>query len=389
MTVLAASGICGAPGSSAERPGWVAFEGGRISATGMGGAPPESDDRAGTTELGDVVLVPGFVDLQVNGVGAVDFASATARGWCDALDSVAAHGVTGCCPTICTAPVESYWSMLDVAVAAQSDPGAGERPSLLGVHLEGPFLGGAPGAHPAALLRPADPAWVDEALRRYDDLIRIVTLAPEADPSGEVTRILVEHGVVVAIGHSDATYADAISMTDAGATLATHCFNGMGPFHHRAPGVVGAALDDERLTPSLIADLVHVHPAALRIAASSKRNVALVTDAIAVDALAVPGLGITLDGGAPRLTDGTLAGTSLTMDAAVRNMVGIGVALDRAVEMASTIPAEVLGLADRGRLSPGARADVVALDRETLTVRATWIAGHQRFPLPHLRHERR
>ncbi len=382
MTVLAAAGICGAPGSSAESPGWVAFDGGRITETGSGSAPPGADDLGDILGDGhsDIVLVPGFLDLQVNGVGAVDFASATVRGYCDALDNVATHGVTGCCPTICSAPLDAYPAMLDTAAAARSDPDAGGRPTLLGVHLEGPYLGGAPGAHPVALLRAADPEWIGDLLRCYGDLVRLVTIAPEADGGGDVTRNLVEHGVVVAMGHSTAEYSDAIAMADAGATVATHCFNGMGPFHHREPGVVGAALDDPRLTPSLIADLVHVHPAALRIATRSKRNVALVTDAVAVAALTASGLGIEYDGAAPRLADGTLAGTALTMDAAVRNMVGIGVPLDRVVEMASTVPAEVLGLADRGRLSPGRRADLVALDRQTLAVRATWIAGRRCVP---------
>jgi len=369
VTALVAAGVCGADGSRSDQPGWVSFDATRVTATGVGRPPSDAVD------LGDSVLAPGFLDLQVNGVGAVDFADATPSDYADALGALAASGVTGCCPTICTAPIDAYEGMLRSADSARALPAAVRRPTLLGVHLEGPFLGGAPGAHPAALLRAAEPEWLSDLLGTHDGLIRMVTLAPEADPGGEATGLLAAHGVVVAIGHSAARYQDAISMVDRGASVATHCFNGMGPFHHREPGVVGAALDDPRLTPTLIADLVHVHPAALRLASRVKRNVALVTDAIAVAAGTVTGLAVHEENGAPRLADGTLAGTSLTMDAAVRNMVAIGVSLDRAVEMASTIPAEVLGLADRGRLAPGARADIVVLDRSTLAVRATWLAG--------------
>lgn len=373
MTVFAAAGVCGAAGSRSDQPGWVAFDGDRITETGVGRPP------SGAADLGNAVLAPGFIDLQVNGVGAIDFAAATALDYADALSALAAQGVTGCCPTICSAPLDAYGAVLARAEGALLVPGAERRPTLLGVHLEGPFLGGAPGAHPTALLRAADPAWLQDLLDRYEGLVRVVTIAPEADPTGEATRLLASRGVVVAIGHSAASYEDAIAMVDMGASVATHCYNGMGAFHHRAPGVVGAALDEPRLTPTLIADLVHVHPAALRLAAGAKRNVALVTDAIAVAAGSITGLTVHVENGAPRLANGTLAGTSLTMDAALRNMVAIGVELDRVVEMAATIPAEVLGLRDRGRLEPGTRADIVVLDRATLAVRSTWLAGHPAF----------
>jgi N-acetylglucosamine-6-phosphate deacetylase len=143
--------------------------------------------------------------------------------------------------------------------------------------------------------------------------------------------------------------------------------------------VAGAALDDARLTPSLIADLVHVHPAALRLAIGAKRSVALVTDAVAVDAGTVGDVVMEERDGAARLTDGTLAGSVLTMDRAVRNVVDLGFSLVRAVEMASTVPAAILGCTDRGRLVAGRRADIVALDRESLAVRAVWVGGE---PVP-------
>jgi N-acetylglucosamine-6-phosphate deacetylase len=372
MTVVTGAGVV-APDCSADDPGWIEFEDGRIVGVGSG-------TRAGAHTVDDAVLVPGFLDLQVNGVGTVDFAHADRDGWLEAMRVQARHGVTGCLPTLVSAPLESYSAPLAVAAAVagetESAP-AGNAPvaSVLGVHLEGPFLGGAPGAHVVEHLRPVDLPWLRATLERAPGLVRLVTLAPEADPGFEGTRALHGAGVVVAVGHSTASYEDVRAAADAGATVVTHLFNGMGAFNHRAPGVAGAALDDPRLTPSLIADLVHVHPAALRLAIGAKRSVALVTDAVAVGVGTVGEVVMRERDGAARLADGTLAGAIVPMDRAVRNVVELGFPLARAIELASTVPAEILGCADRGRLEPGRRADIVALDRTTLAVRAVWIGG--------------
>jgi N-acetylglucosamine-6-phosphate deacetylase len=368
VTVIAGAGVV-APGCNARDAGWVEIDGEHIVATGRGARP-------GAADLGDVVLVPGFIDVQINGLADIDFAYADPAGWRRALQVQARAGVTACCPTLVSAPLSAYEAPLAVAAGiagGASDAGA----VVLGVHLEGPFLGGAPGAHVVEHLRPVDRAWLAGLLERVPGLVRIVTLAPEADPELAGTRLLSAAGVVVAIGHSTATYAETRAAADAGATLVTHLFNGMGPFNHREPGVAGAALDDPRLTPSVIADLVHVHPAVLRLAIGAKRSVALVTDAVAVGAGTVGAVEMQERDGAARLVDGTLAGSVLTMDQAVRNVVALGFSLERAVELASTVPAELLGCADRGRLEPGRRADVVALDRETLEVRAVWISGQR------------
>jgi N-acetylglucosamine-6-phosphate deacetylase len=371
MTVVAGAGIV-ADGLSVDSPGWIEHEHGVITAVGAG-------TRAGATVLENAVLAPGFVDLQVNGVGAIDFAQPDADSWRAALREQARHGVTACCPTLVSAPLDSYIEPLHVAATIRGEPRPDEA-IVLGAHLEGPFLGGAPGAHVVEHLRPVDQAWLRRVLDTLPGVVAIVTLAPEADAGLRATRMLHEMSVVVAIGHSTASYDAARAAADAGATLVTHVFNGMGPFHHREPGIVGAALDDPRLTPSLIADLVHVHPAALRVAIAAKRSVALVTDAVAVGAGTVGAVTMEERDGAARLADGTLAGSVLTMDAAVRNVVGLGAPLARAVEMAAAIPCEVLGLDDRGRLEPGRRADLVALDRESLQVRAVWIAGRRIDP---------
>jgi N-acetylglucosamine-6-phosphate deacetylase len=212
-------------------------------------------------------------------------------------------------------------------------------------------------------LQPPDLAW----LARLPDIVRVVTLAPEVERALEAIRLLSARGVLVALGHSTATYEETLAATDAGARLVTHCFNGMGALHHRTPGLIGAALTDDRLAVSLITDLIHVHPAAVSLVFRSKsaRRVALVTDAVAWEG----------EGDAPRLADGTLMGSTLTADAAIRNVVEhCGVSLLDAVHAAATTPAELLGLSDRGRIEPGARADLVALNPD-LTVQMTWVEG--------------
>jgi N-acetylglucosamine-6-phosphate deacetylase len=362
--VIAAERVC-PPGPLA--PGWIAIDDGLILEVGSGGAPNAA------ANAGSAVLAPGFIDLQVNGVGDDDFGSADPAGWRRAGRAQLEHGVTAFCPTLVTAPLDTYRAALERVRAARVDAESRALPTIVGAHLEGPFLGGAPGAHPVELLRPADCDWLRGVLATFPGLVAIVTLAPEADSGLAATRLLDDHGVTVALGHSTASYDAARAAADAGARLVTHLFNGMGPLHHREPGLAGAALDDDRLTPTLIPDLVHVHPAALRLAIRRKHDVGLVTDRVAVTGLRVR------EDGAAVLADGTLAGSTLAMDGAVRNTVGLGVPVERAVEMASAIPAAVLGLTDRGRLAPGARADVVALDPDTLAVRAVWLRGEPVF----------
>jgi N-acetylglucosamine-6-phosphate deacetylase len=358
--IVASAAVC-PPGAPA--PGWVAIDGGVIVEVGTGRAP------AGAFDVDPALLAPGFIDLQVNGVDDVDFVSASPDGWRRAGRAQLEEGVTSYCPTFVTAPLEDYLAALGRARDAQADAKDRSLPAIIGVHLEGPFLGGAPGAHPIALVRPAVPEWLRALLAEFPGLVRVVTLAPEADPGLVATRLLRDEGVTVALGHSIATVEDARAAADAGARVVTHLFNGMGPLHHREPGLAGAALDDDRLTPTLIPDLVHVHPAVLRLAIRHKRDVALITDRVATQGLRVT------DDGAARLADGTLAGSTLSMQRAVRNTAGLGVPVERAVEMASTIPAGVLGLADRGSIAPGRRADLVALDPASLAVRAVWLAG--------------
>jgi N-acetylglucosamine-6-phosphate deacetylase len=275
-----------------------------------------------------------------------------------------AQGVTTWLPALLSAPLEAYAARLKRVGAAAERLGA--RPAIVGVHLEGPFLGQMRGAHAAELVRPVDLDW----LATLPDGVALVTLAPEQPRAIDAVDLLAARGTLVALGHSAASFDQAVLAIDAGARLVTHCFNAMPPLHHRRPGLVGAALFDPRVAVSLIADLVHVHPSAIGIAFRAKgaARVALVTDSVATSGPVE---------GAPRLPDGTLAGSVLTMDAAVRNVVRQArVTLPDAVRAASTTPADLLGLDGRGRLEPGGRADVVALDDE-LHVAEVWIGGEQ------------
>ena len=229
--------------------------------------------------------MPGFIDLQVNGLDSVDVAHATGADW-DHLDELLlAQGVTTWCPTVVTAPLAELDTQLERIARAAARKGS--RPMIAGAHLEGPFLGEMHGAHPSQYVRPIDLEW----LNRLPDTVSVVTLGPEQEDALAAVRVLAERGALVALGHSAATLEQTEAAAGAGARLVTHCFNAMPPLHHRTPGLVGAALTDDRLAVSLIADLVHVHPAALTVAfrAKSARRVALVTDAVAWRAAHVEG----------------------------------------------------------------------------------------------------
>lgn len=322
-------------------------------------------------DVPDVLLVPGFVDVQVNGIDDIDVWSAEGLDW-ERLDRrLIAQGVTSWCPTLVTAPLGAYARPL-AAIAAHRAAGAPGRPEVVGTHLEGPFLGGAPGAHRREHLAPVDLDWLAD----LPDHVRLVTLAPELHGAVDAIRLLVDRGVVVSLGHTTASHEQVAAAIDAGATMATHLFNAMSGLHHRDPGVAASVLTDDRLHAGLIADGVHVHPRMIDLAVRLLgRRTVLVTDATAWRAGRVGGVGIELRDGAPRLPDGTLAGSAVTMDAAIRVCVErAGVPLWSAVHAASTAPARLLGLLDRGDVAVGCRADLVELDPE-LRVLRTWSGG--------------
>ncbi|MGB8859236.1 MAG: amidohydrolase family protein [Ilumatobacteraceae bacterium] len=316
-------------------------------------------------------LAPGFVDLQVNGIDDVDVATAAGSDW-ERLDRLLlAQGVTTWCPTLVTMPLAKYERPLDRIAAAMRRP-AMSRPAIAGTHLEGPFLGGAAGAHPRDLIVPIDLEWM-AALPPH---VALVTLGAEQPLAVEATAMLVASGRLVSVGHSNADEHQFDAVVAAGARLTTHLFNGMTGAHHRSPGVAVFALTNPAVAASIIADGVHVHPRVVRMAfaALGRERAVLVTDAVAWRSGRVGGIGMAMRDGAPRLPDGTLAGSAVTMDAAIRTCVAAGVDAAAALAAASTNPARLLGLGDRGAIEVGRRADLVALT-PALEIEQVWVAG--------------
>lgn len=356
-------------------PAEVSVAGGRIVAAA---SPDPGRAGADVLDATGCVVVPGFVDLQVNGAGGIDLTAEPERLW-EVAALLPRWGVTAWLPTIVTSPAPVRDRAL--ATLRQGPPDDTPVATPLGLHLEGPFLNPErKGAHEARHLRPPDPELVGHW--SHDTGVALVTLAPELPGALDLVRQLVDRGVVVSLGHSSATADQATAGVDAGARWATHLFNTMPPLHHRDPGLAGVALTDERLRVGLIADGLHVHPRMVRLAARALgERLTLVTDAVA--ALGVPPGPIRLgdlealaDDDGVRLADGTLAGSNLAMVTAVANLRAFAeVELPAAVHAATTAPARVLGLAgERGVVAPGAVGDLVVLD-DLGRVAATVIGG--------------
>ena len=360
-------------------PGYVSIADGRITGVGAG-PPPGTPDLV----LAAGILLPGMIDLQLNGGYGTDLAAVDAAGWARLAGRLPETGATAFLATFTSAPVADLARALGSAgelVAAGPLPGA----RVLGVHLEGPFLASArAGAHRREWLVPPDSAAVGELLAAGAGVLRLVTLAPELAGGLAAVARLAAAGLVVSIGHSDATAAQTAAAAGAGARMVTHLFNAQRPFHHREPGVIGQALTDHRLTCGLIADPNHVSPVACALAfAAAAGRICLVTDAAGAAGMRpgrylLGGQEITVAGSGPdrvpRLANGTLAGSVLRMDEAVANTVAAGVALPLAVAAATRIPADLIGRPDLGRLAPAAAADLTWLG-DDLRARATWVAG--------------
>lgn len=353
----------------------VVVEDGHVVAVLHGEAPPAGE----RVDLGGGWLVPGFIDVQVNGGGGVLFNNDPSPAGIAAIGR--AHrrfGTTGFLPTL----ISDDDATLRRAIAATREAIAAGAHGVLGIHLEGPYLSPARhGTHDARQFRvPTDDDIA--AATALDSGVTLVTLAPERVPADAI-RALVARGAIVSAGHTDATYEQARAGLDAGITGFTHLYNAMTPLQGRAPGAVGAALDDDASWCGIIVDGVHVHPASLRVALAAKPRgkVFLVTDAMPMVGGDRPdftlyGDTITAVGGVVRNAAGALAGSALDMASAVRNSVRLlGLSLEEACRMAAQYPAEFLGLGgSHGRIAPGYRADLAWLDAD-VSVRGTWIAG--------------
>jgi len=325
------------------------------------------------------VLAPGFIDAQVNGGGGVLLNDApTLESVAKICDAHALFGTTALLPTLIT----DTPTLTAEAVKAVKQAIAAKLPGCIGLHLEGPFLSpDKRGAHDAQLIRQMNDADVD-ILLGLDIETLLVTLSPERVPP-RIIRRLADAGIIVSLGHSNASYDQVMEAANAGARGVTHLYNAMSALTHRAPGVVGAALDSGQLWCGLIADGHHVHRAAIDIALRAKRGpgrIFLVTDAMStvgsdVRIFDLNGRRITRQDGVLVLDDGTLAGSDLDMMSAVRFMVQkVGLELAQALRMASTDPADFLRRQDVGRIAPGARADFVLIDRD-LQAKTVWRGG--------------
>jgi N-acetylglucosamine-6-phosphate deacetylase len=360
--------------------GEVTVAGGRIVAVDGAGATVSDTELV---DLGDRWLVPGFIDLHVHGGGGAQCNTADPDEVAAVARFHARHGTTSLLATTVPEGVEPLVAALEAIGAAMAVSGGA---AVLGAHLEGPFLSGrfAGALDPAAFLAP-DVVVLRRLLLAGGGCLSLMTLAPELPGALELIGELVAAGVVVSLGHCDASAGQARAAVQAGARSVTHVFNAMAPFHHRTPGLLGAALELPQLSCELIADGVHVDPVAMRLLYRLKgpAGVVLVTDAIA--AAGMPdGPGYRLGSADVEVVDGcarvaggnALAGSTLTMDAAVAAAVRfLGVGVSEAVGMASGNPARLLGLAERkGAITPGLDADLAVLD-DQLRACGTMVAG--------------
>ncbi|WP_285514939.1 N-acetylglucosamine-6-phosphate deacetylase [Streptomyces sp. NBRC 14336] len=339
--------------------GEVVVEGDRIAST--------AQENAQVIDVTGHLLVPGFVDLHNHGGGGASFTSGTVEDVLTGIDTHRRHGTT----TLVASTVTGDMDFLAQRAGLLSE--LAEQGDIAGIHFEGPFISPCrKGAHSEELLRDPDPAEVRKLIDAARGQARMVTLATELPGGVDSVRLLAEHGVIAAIGHTDATYEQTVEAIDAGATVATHLFNAMPALGHRSPGPIAALLEDERITVELINDGTHLHPASLQLAFhhAGADRVAFITDAMDAagfgDGRYMLGpLEVEVADGVARLVEGgSIAGSTLTLDRAFKRAVTLdGLSVEDAVTALSTTPARLLGMSDSiGTLEPGKYADLVVLD---------------------------
>ncbi|WP_405144623.1 N-acetylglucosamine-6-phosphate deacetylase [Sphaerisporangium sp. NBC_01403] len=358
--------------------GWITIEDGRVTHIGQGQAPRDGHSLAGR------YVVPGFVDIHTHGGAGGSFPSGDQEEARRVAAFHAAHGTTTIMASLVTA------SLADLARATSALAELCDDGLLAGVHFEGPYIARSRcGAHDPTLLRHPSAGELAGLLKAGRGHVRMLTIAPELPGGLDTIRAAVSEGVIAALGHSDATYEQAIAGIEAGCTVATHLYNALPPLHHREPGPMAALLEDERVTIELINDGVHVHPAMMRLAGTvaGAGRTALITDAMAAAGMGdgtyrLGSMEVEVSDGAARLVEGgAIAGSTLTMDVAFRRAVQeVGLSVAEAAEMASLTPARVLGVDGRvGSISVGKDADLVVLN-DDLTLhdvmrQGTWISS--------------
>jgi len=343
---------------------------------------------ATTVDLGDAVIAPGFIDIHIHGGAGHDVMRANPDGFTALEQSLARHGVSSYFPTTVTAPLDATLAALEnlaevIETAAVRQSSGSSRAVPLGIHLEGPFISHVRrGVHPPANLLAPTLAIFDRFWQAARGHIRIMTIAPELEGAVEVITEAVRRGVCVSLGHSDASLEAARAGVQAGARHATHTFNAMRPLNQRDPGILGEVLTNPQLTADVIADGIHLDPTIVQLFLKAKGPDAAVLITDAISATDMPDGRYLLgeievevkDGKC--LADGNLAGSVLTMDRAVRNIMQFaGWDLQQSLRLATANPARVTGLKTRGRIEPGARADFVVLNSAG-EVQRTVIGGH-------------
>jgi N-acetylglucosamine-6-phosphate deacetylase len=330
-------------------PGDVDVVDGRVAGVGL------------SSSNGTGIAAPGFVDLQVNGFAGVDFFAADADGYRKAGEALLACGVTAYQPTFITSPEE------ELTAALHEVPQNGAAPHIIGAHLEGPFIAAERlGTHPAESRRDPDCGLLERLLAAGP--VSHVTLAPELEGAYALMEVLRQRGVTVSCGHSNATALEARDAFAQGAKTVTHIFNAMRPFAAREPGLAGAALVSTDVVIQVILDGVHLADDTARLVwQAAGGRVALVTDAIAAagagdGSYTLAGIDFEVENGVARRSDSVLAGSTVTMIEAVRNLVALGAPVAAALAAASAVPARIAGRSDLGTLEPGSSADVVVLD---------------------------
>jgi N-acetylglucosamine-6-phosphate deacetylase len=380
MTLLTNARIVLPGGVRAD--GWLRLDGHRITEVGPAGSAPEPSNthpHEAAVDLGGRYLLAGFVDMHTHGGGGAAFSSGDVEQAVRAADFHRAHGTT----TILASTVSTELDQLQRYLSDLA--GLVEDGLLAGLHLEGPFISKARcGAHDPSLLRAPDPALLRPLLAAGRGTVKMVTLAPELEHGIEATALLANSGVIAAVGHTDGGYGITEQAFSAGARVATHLFNGMPGVHHREPGPVVAAIEDENVIVELVNDGIHVHPAVIGMVfnAVGPHRVALITDAMAAagqpDGMYRLGaLDVEVAAGVARLSGGgSIAGSTLTMDVTLRRAVReLGLPLEDASVSASLTPARALGLDHEvGTIEAGKFADLVVLDDE-LAVRGVMKRG--------------
>jgi N-acetylglucosamine-6-phosphate deacetylase len=361
-------------------PARVVIRGDRVEAVGLQSDVP-APDGAARVAWPHLTLVPGFIEPHVHGAGGFDVMHATWETMTVISRKLASHGTTSFLPTTVSAPADVLTETVERLSGLIGTHFEGAMP--LGIHLEGPFISMQKrGTHRQASLHKPDAALLSKWIQRTKGRIKLITLAPELEGNAKVSEVAQQSRVVVGMGHSDASFVQATEAADQGIRYAVHTFNAMGPLSHRDPGIVGAVLSDDRIFAEIIADGIHVAPEIVRIFARAKGpgRIILATDAISATGMpdgsyALGKHHVDVVGGVCRDLEGRLAGSTLTQDRALKNLMQwSGMRLDDALLAVTANPAEALALEDRGRIDVGCFADFTLLDRDLQVVK-TYVGG--------------